>query len=238
MATSGSVDFSVTTGQIIKDAYIYAGILDEYDTVDATQFDFAKRQLNIMCKQWCGRENIYTSGFKMWLRDRTDSITLKNQISMSVVSGGDVNINPPTHIMQAFLVETDGSRTELIPFLAEDQAHLDQTEEGTPTHYYYQRGLGTATIYFDQKVDTSTISDYKLSLHYLTECDDFDASGNDPDFPKEWYDALITNLAVKLQTAKQIPVSPDLRQAAAEAVMLAQTFDPQVNNMCFEPERY
>ena len=50
MATSGSVDFSMTTIEIIKDALILIGGIEDVGTPTSAQEDYAKRALNRMTK--------------------------------------------------------------------------------------------------------------------------------------------------------------------------------------------
>lgn len=71
----------------------------------------------------------------------------------------------------------------------------NKTQEGTPTLYEYDRQLGVGIIrvwLVPQDVE------WLLKITYSEKIEDFDSNSNTPDFPQEWEDALVLNLAVKL----------------------------------------
>ena len=55
---------------------------------------------------------------------------------------------------------------------------------------------------------------------------DFDADGDNPDFPQEWYEALVYGLAARLSNHYKLPISERkwLKALAEEAKMEAETF--------------
>lgn len=62
MATSGSTNFDLTRNEIINDALIHCGAIEEGETPSAAGSAFAARQLNRMVKAWEG------SGLHLWKR--------------------------------------------------------------------------------------------------------------------------------------------------------------------------
>jgi hypothetical protein len=62
MATSGSVDFSVSRDNLIEDALRHAGIIGVEDSASSTQKTWAARLLNMMVKSWHGL------GIGLWAR--------------------------------------------------------------------------------------------------------------------------------------------------------------------------
>lgn len=69
MATSGSVDFSVTRDDIIQDALENLGIVLPGATPVAAHVTAAARKLNMIVKQWQGTAD-FAPGLKMWSRKR------------------------------------------------------------------------------------------------------------------------------------------------------------------------
>ncbi len=55
MSTSGSINFSQTRNDLIKDALTYIGCLGVEDTLGAEDLNFANRQLDKMIKAWQGQ---------------------------------------------------------------------------------------------------------------------------------------------------------------------------------------
>lgn len=60
MALSGSIDFNMTRNEIINDALIHCGAIEEGESPSAAATEFAARQLNRMVNTWSG------TGLKLW----------------------------------------------------------------------------------------------------------------------------------------------------------------------------
>lgn len=69
MATSGSVDYTVTRDDIIQDALENLGIVQPGATPIAAHVTMAARKLNLIVKQWMGTAD-FAPGLKMWSRKR------------------------------------------------------------------------------------------------------------------------------------------------------------------------
>ena len=67
MATSGSVDFSVTRDDIITGAMRVIGALGEAETPTSYEISNASQALNMLVKQWQGATN-FAPGLKVWAR--------------------------------------------------------------------------------------------------------------------------------------------------------------------------
>lgn len=106
---------------------------------------------------------------------------------------------------------------------------------GTPTSYTYDRQLANANIYlWPTPVDDSNL----ILLTIYTKIRDFDLAQNNPDFPQEWYDAVVYNLAVRIAPKFGKNVGDkfaSLRQDAANALALAKAFDNEPGSIYFRP---
>jgi hypothetical protein len=88
MATSGTVTYSVTEADIIKDALIEIGYLDPTETPTADDIVTARRKLNLIVKQWTSQLD-FAPGLKMWTR-RTGYLFLQeDQTKYSIGPSGD-----------------------------------------------------------------------------------------------------------------------------------------------------
>jgi hypothetical protein len=67
VATSGSVDFSVTRDEIIKAALRAARIVGKDQTPDSTHISTGAEALNMIVKQWQGKAD-FAPGLKVWSR--------------------------------------------------------------------------------------------------------------------------------------------------------------------------
>lgn len=88
MATSGTVTYSVTEADIIKDALIEIGHLDPNETPSADDIVTARRKLNLIVKQWTSQLD-FAPGLKMWTR-RTGYLFLQSdQTKYALGPSGD-----------------------------------------------------------------------------------------------------------------------------------------------------
>lgn len=88
MATSGTVTYSVTEADIIKDALIEIGYLDPDETPTANDIVTARRKLNLIVKQWTSQLD-FAPGLKMWTRRRAYLFLQDGQVSYSLGPSGD-----------------------------------------------------------------------------------------------------------------------------------------------------
>jgi len=88
MASSGSVDFSVSRDDIIQDAAENLGIVEEGGTPTAAQVTVLARKLNMIVKQWQGQAD-FARGLKVWSRKRAYIFLQKGQGSYSLGPSGD-----------------------------------------------------------------------------------------------------------------------------------------------------
>lgn len=94
-----------------------------------------------------------------------------------------------------------------------------KTLSGTPVILYYSPQLSEGTVYlWPAPNDVGQ----RLEFTYLRTIEDFDSAGDTPDFPQEWIEAIVYNLAVRVAPAYGVALSSGgingntdlLRQAA------------------------
>lgn len=83
MASSGSVDFSVSRDDIITEALQYCGVLADGETPDATQLTSCSRTLNLMVKSWINK------GAGLWVVQKATLFLEKDKGAYNVGPTGD-----------------------------------------------------------------------------------------------------------------------------------------------------
>jgi hypothetical protein len=83
MATSGVKTYTVTTQQLIKDAFVEATIYRQGASLPAEDYDFALRKLNTLARAWQSR------GFNVWNDRRATLFLGKSDASYTLGSAGD-----------------------------------------------------------------------------------------------------------------------------------------------------
>jgi hypothetical protein len=91
-----------------------------------------------------------------------------------------------------------------------------KTAEGYPTQLYYDPQLTSATIYFYPRFQDGR---RVINFRYHRPFEDFDATGDTPDFPQEWYMPLVWLLAWALAGMHGMPLQ-ERKLLLEEAIML------------------
>lgn len=103
MSTSSSFSFTVNRGQIIRDAMLNIGLLDETEAPTPQETTDIAFKLNMLIKQWMGKSD-FAPGLKVWTR-RRGHLFLKSTIGPYVMgpnsTTGWTNDAPITPLLTA-----------------------------------------------------------------------------------------------------------------------------------------
>ena len=189
MATSGSTDFNTTEVTIITDALLMIDAIDQEEAVPAPDYAVARRMLNMLVKFLATKTNL-------WVQTEVAHTLTPGTESYTVGTGLDIDTARPLRLLHAR--RTDGS-TQDIPIQVvsrEDYLSLpNKTTQSACLQVYYDPQLANGVLYCWPTGDTNNTS---LTLTFKRPLEDFDASGNNPDFPLEWQLPLVVLLAEAL----------------------------------------
>lgn len=153
------------------------------------------------------------------------TVTLTTGLSSAASSGNNVftyttALGRPLSIQAAVYRNAAGFDTSIDIRPRQDYLRITQkTLPGIPNIIYYSPQMSTGVAYlWPAPSDVSG----RIVFTYLRTIQDFNASGDTPDFPQEWLECLVFNLAVRAAPAYGINLSsggiagnPDiLRQAS------------------------
>ena len=88
MTTSLTYSFSVTLSDIVREAMLNVGAIGEAEVPTAQEFTDCQRKLNMMVKQWMGKQD-FAPGLKMWTRQRGDLFLSSTRFQYSIGPSGD-----------------------------------------------------------------------------------------------------------------------------------------------------
>jgi hypothetical protein len=111
----------------------------------------------------------------------------------------------------------------------------DKTSQGKPVYVYYDPQRTNGTLWVWPTPDSSS-DDIKLS--YKSYIEDFDSLSDDPEFPTEWLEAIIYNLALRLIPKYEVR-GEDAARIEAMAVQFlsdAETNDADQGSVYLMPE--
>ena len=189
MATSGSVDFNQTRNEIIKDALILIGGIEDDETPEDFQLDYANRMLNRMIKAWM------KEGLKLWVVKEGELDLAKGQSSYTIGPSGDYVIDRPL-LCENFRRKVSGVETPVDKVGRQTYMNqVNKSSEGKPVMAYYDPQLTNGVLYVWPTPDSGKD---QLLFDYRTPIEDFDTGTDNPHFPVEWLDAIVYNLATRL----------------------------------------
>lgn len=234
MATSGSVDFTLTRDELIRSAFEDIGVAIEGEDLQPEDIKVAQVSLNIMIKSWQGY------GLNLWVR-REKSITLiAAQSAYTLGATGNVVMNRPLRILECNRVLiSDNTSTTVNPLSLNEYDNLpNKTQEGTPVNYFYDPTLTNGSLKLWLVPGTTEASLYTIDIVYQSPIEDMDTSINNFEFPQEWLEALSLGLAYRLSGKYALSYRERtlLRKDAAEALELVQSFDVEPTSLFFQPD--
>jgi hypothetical protein len=198
MATSNSTDWSLNRDQVITSALRKLAVLPSGGSATSAQIADAAIALNAIVKAF------QADGMPLWKISSQTFTVVDGTSSYTVGPSQTVNCPKPLRIFQAFWTPTGGVNTPLNVYNRYDFNKLPQgTEyEGDPVNMYYQplRTTGVIKLWPTPSNSTTTIT-----FHYHSPFEDMDGATDDFDFPSEWMQALIYNLAWALAPEYGIP---------------------------------
>jgi len=133
--------------------------------------------------------------------DSSTQVTVAVATTGAAASGNFVytyttRISRPHKILHVLRKMSDNTEIELTELSRTDYLRLSQkTNEGDPTSYYVDDQLTVKHLYTWQEPNDMRT---RLKIDILKSIEDFDTAVDNPDFPQEYLDAIIVNLAVKL----------------------------------------
>lgn len=224
MTSTGTYGFSLTSGEVVLDAYERCEIMAPQ--LEQKHFFTARRQMNLMLSsEWSNRGvNLWrVELFSQLLTQGTPSYTLPARVIM---------------ILDAYRSTNQGTSTQtdifITPISRDDYAAYPQKQtQGPPNQYYFDRQIiPPLTLY--PVPDGNAV--YYLNYYAFTQVQDSSLpSGSTPDLPVRWYDAVCAGLAWRVSRPFAPAKTKDLKVEYDEAWKLAATEDTQNVNIRVSP---
>lgn len=229
MATSGITISELSRDQIITRALRKIGVLAEGVAASATQLSEGAEALGPLVKE------MQTLGMPLW--KRTDyALTLTNGVSSYTIGiGQTTNIPFPLKITQAVLQQgASGSKIDVEIKAKQDFQLLPSNSTGTVVNMSYQPFInyGVVSVW-----PTPNSSDQILTLTFQEPFDIFNTGADTADFPEEWQNALIYQLALILADDYQLPIQDKQwhEKQADKRLASALSFGTEESSIQFQP---
>lgn len=236
MTTSGSTTWQLTRDDIIKAALRKLTVLAKGQTPDTEDYSNAVLALNALSAEF------QTLGMQLWKTINYSfsptASTAKYQIGVSKT----LNTPFPLKMQQAYIQDTSSSSR--IPMVITSHYNYflfpQNGTSGVPTQLMYQPFNGYGEINLWPTPDSTAASTKTITIIYSAPIEDFVASTDTPDYPKEWSNALIFGLARDLAPEWGLPL-PDrqmLMQEAKAHLDTAVSFGTEEASFFIQPQKH
>ena len=313
MATSASVDFSLTRDNIIKMAYQKIGIVGEGGTPTSDQYTEGALMLNAITKSWNA-----SLGMPLWALElgyilpihdtnlitlgpsgghatlsytsttlTADSAATDTTLTVSSITGisasdqigieldnGNIDwttvngapsgttvtittgvttpassgnrvyayttkITRPLRILGAYTRDVASNNDVQMEVITSNAYHglSSKTTESYPLQLHYEPTIDRGNCYIWPRFSNG---DRVIVIHFHRPIEDFDASGDTPDFPQEWYLPLVYELACTVAPNYNTTVRERqlLRQEAKMWLDRVSSNDYEEGSIQFVPDLY
>jgi hypothetical protein len=221
MATSGSVNYSLSARQIAAAALELIGVVSIGETPSAEDAAKALEQLNFLVKTWGADAKP-----KLWQSTEAAVTLVASQAAYTAspvtLARKVVSIRRRTGTLTA---QNDVPLNELSRQDYDNKANKLST--GTPTEYYFDPQRATRSLYVWPVPDATIAASTTLRLTYLRVIEDLDSLDDDFDIPQEWLEVLQYSLAARLAVPYDLHLTNPTK--AAEIKGLAQSFYAQLS---------
>jgi hypothetical protein len=231
MATSGSTNWTLNRDQVITGALRKLAVLPSGGTPTTAQVNDATDALNALVKAF------QADGMPLWKITEYSWTVTDGTASYTIGTGQTLNTSKPLKVLQAFYTVEDSENVPMNVVNRNDYMDLPrETSTGTPVTLYYQPLRTTGTLMLWPIPDDSTTV---ITIHYQSMYEDMDAASDDFDFPSEWIQALIYNLAWALSPEYGIPPTDRaiLQREADYWRQLALSFGSEEGSVFLQPNR-
>lgn len=171
-------------------------------------------------------------------------VTLTDALTDDVADGAHVytyttKLQRPLRVLDAYLHHSTQETDIQVKVMAKLDFDLlgAKTMEGVVNQLSYEPLLDNGVAYFAPRFEDGS---RVITIIFQRPFEDFDASGDTPDFPQEWYDYLTLATAVRLAPVYGLPVQDRaaLKQEAQQALDLVSSNEPEEGSLRIVPEMH
>lgn len=207
----------MTVQDLIKSSLRKLGVIASGETPSTTELADALTALQSMLRSWASKQiNIYAT--------TDESVTLTgSQASYSWGTSGNITTARPSEVLSAYVRDSNNYDAYLDII---DKKQYDSTSNkattGRPSYLYYKPSYPLGYIYLYPAPDISYTL-YINSIKPFTETASFDAITSTFNFPPNYEEPIIYNLAVRLAPEFGKTISQEL------AAIASASYDTLIN---------
>jgi hypothetical protein len=212
MATSGITINQMTRDGIINAALRKMGALSEGQVANATQLGTGAEALNNIVSEF------QELGMPLWARRSLAIPMVVGQSSYTIGVGQATNVPFPLRVYKATIDGTnDGNQIIMLQKPLYDFVEYPTSSTGVPVVFNYTPQINKGILQVWPTPDASIPTGLAVTLQYQTPFEIFNTSTDTPDFPQEWNNAVIYQLASILAPEYVLPL-PTMQMLEKQAM--------------------
>lgn len=225
MTTSNQTIYELDRDTIVKAAMRKVGALASGQTPSSQDYADAQVSLNALVAIFQKKH-----GMPLWAREDYTLTLVDGTASYTFGIGQTINIPFPLTVHGITLENSSGGKIDAIPVSKSEFDLLSTNASGTPNSYMYQPRVNYGVLSLWPTPDATAVSTYTCVITYQRPFEGFTASAETPDFPQEWQNALIYNLAYNLAPEYGLPKEDRLELKEAAKMYLEDAMDGSAEN--------
>lgn len=235
MATSGSTNYASSRSLLISGALRLVGGLGQGETATSDQLTEGAEALNYLAKAW------QADGMPLWALKEYALTFVESTRTYRIGEGQTVATPFPLKIVSALRRYTTTTTDIPLKIITRDEYERisNKVTEGLPLMLFYDKQRTYGDLYSYPVPDATAASAYTYRITYQRPYEDFDAAGDEPDFPSEWFDALKFGLAVRIAPEYGVPIQEqqNLQRLAMQFKAEALSFGTEEGSIFFQVDR-
>ena len=236
--------YNITRDQVIVAAFRKLGIIEPADSgtnIDPNLITNAAVILNLMVKQWA------SVGIKLWTIQEYTLPLVAGQTSYTIGPvGPDLTADKPLRLIEGngntFLRNISVTPNIDIPMqiLSRQEYNMlgSKYSTGQINSVYMEPGTINSIIKVYLTPDTATSTNFQLHFTAQRQLADIASSTDIPEFPNEWMNALVWNLADQLAIEFDVPANhrQEIQMRATAYLESIQGWDVEHTSTFFMPD--
>ena len=230
--------FSVNRNQVITSALRKLGVLELGEVPDAETIANGSFVLNLLIKQ------LATSGLRLWTIDEyiLPLVANKTFYTIGPALTSDLATDRPLKVIQSFLRNTSATPNIDIPMtlISKQEYNIlgSKFSTGIVNSIYYDIRQTEGILHVFLTPDANTSTNYELHFFGQRPLYDINSASDVPDFPNEWFNTLVWNLADQLAIEYGVPANHRQEIAMRAKAYLDQMddWDVETTSTFFQPD--
>ena len=244
-----STSFTVTRDQVINQALRKLGVIDLGSNADAETIANCSLVLNLMIKQMA------TDGLKLWKVQELVMPVVANQTTY-ILGGSNSTpmydsfdtsfttpiVDKPLKLLQAWYRDNTVTPPNDIPLQLFSKQEYNilgsKGSTGVANSIFYDYKTNYGNLYLYLTPDTYTATNLNIHMVMQMPMQDINTAQSIPDFPNEWMNCLVWNLADQLALEYSVPVQnrQEIAQRAALYKEQLNDWDVDAYSTFFQPD--